>query len=142
MDNQSFNECPICLNNARLPVATRCGHIFCWSCIKNWVQTKNKLECPICKNGIKLDEVIKLYTGDNKPNDNEKDDRPQQERVKPEYLNPNIFYRIANNFGFFGYTPNNIGLRPPDQKEVQRNRLSLIILILAIIFVIYVFNSS
>ena len=137
--SENYNECPICLNNARLPVVTRCGHIFCWECIKNWVKKKDKLECPICKNGIKLEEVIKLYSGDNQVKSGEVDDRPQQERMKPEKIQPNIYNRVLNNLGL-NDDSNNSNLSPPNQKEVQRNILSLIVLILGIAFIFYILN--
>lgn len=137
--SEAYNECPICLSNARLPVATKCGHIFCWECIKSWVNVKGKLECPICKSGIKLNEVIKLYTGDNDVRQGEVDDRPQNERTKAEYTQPNFFRRFASNFGIYGYT-NDTSIRPPSRKEVERNIASFIMLILAIGFVIYVFK--
>ena len=137
--SENYNECPICLSNARLPVATRCGHIFCWDCIKNWVNVKGKLECPICKSGIKLEEVIRIYSGDNELKKGEIDDRPQSERIKPEYTQPNFARRFLNNFGIYGYT-NDPFMRPPSQKEAQRNILSLIILIIGIIFIFYILN--
>ena len=137
--SETYNECPICLCNARLPVATKCGHIFCWECIKNWVNTKGRYECPVCKSGIKLNEVVKLYSGNNDVKQGEVDDRPQNERSKAEYVEPSTFRRIMNNFGIYGYTNDNV-LRPPSQKEVQRNILSLIILILGIVFIFYIFN--
>ena len=133
----NYNECPICLSNANLPIATQCGHIFCWNCIKEWVNQKGKQECPSCKSGIDLQNVVKLYSGDNNIKDGEKDDRPQQKRIKSS--NPNIFQRIGNNFGLFGYT-NDTTLRIPNQKEVQRNYLALIVFIISIIIVIYIFN--
>ena len=137
--SETYNECPICLENARLPVATRCGHIFCWECIKNWVNIKGKLECPQCKNGIKLEEVVKLYSGNSDLKQGEIDDRPTNQRSNVEYVQPSAFKRFMNNFGFYGYTNDNI-IRPPSQKEVQRNILSLIILILGIVFIFYIFN--
>ena len=137
---ENYNQCPICLNNSRLPVVTKCGHIYCWDCLKEWVNVKGKSQCPVCKNGIKLDEVIKLYSGDNQKKEGEIDDRPQQQRVNPEDVGPNIFQRIGNNFGLYGYT-NNTTMRIPTQKEVQRNILSLIILVLGIIFILYIFNT-
>ena len=135
--SENYNECPICLNNARLPIVTKCGHIFCWDCIKGWVTTKGKLECPICKDGIKLEEVIKLYSGDNEVKKGEVDDRPQQERIKPEVIQPNIYNRVLNNLGLNDYS-NNSNLRPPSQKEVQRNILSLVVLISGIAFIFYI----
>lgn len=135
----NYNECPICLCNSKLPVVTKCGHIFCWECIKNWVNKKGKSECPICKGGIKLNEVIKVYSGDNEVKPGQEDDRPQSERIKPEYTRPSYFRSFLNNFGVYGYSNDNV-IRPPSQKEVQRNILSLVILIIGIIFVIYIFN--
>ena len=137
--SQSYNECPICLGNARLPVATKCGHIFCWECIKSWVYKKGMQECPSCKNGIKIDELIKLYTGDNQVKEGEVDDRPKSERIKPTYVEPNHFKRFLNNIGWYGYTTDN-SLRPPSQKEVERNILSIVVLIIGIAFIIYIFN--
>ena len=137
---ESYNECPICLNNAHLPVVTNCGHVFCWDCIKNWVNIKGKMECPSCKSGINLDKVIKLYSGNNEVIKGEKDDRPKQKRAQVQYTNPNILHRIANNFGFYGYT-NNTVFRPPSQKEVQRNIATSIVVVLIIAILIYIFNS-
>ena len=136
--NQNYNECPICMGNAHLPVVTKCGHIFCWDCIKHWVEVKGKSECPLCKNGIRLNEVIKLYSGNNEKKEGEIDDRPQNERMKPENEH-GFFRRVANNFGVYGYT-NDTTLRPPSRKEVQRNILSLVILIIGIVFIFYIFN--
>ena len=138
--SENYNECPICLNNARLPIVTKCGHIFCWECIKGWVKTKGKSECPICKERIKLEEVIKLYSGDNQVKKGEVDDRPQQERCQPEIIQPNVFHRVLNNLGLNDYS-NDSNLRPPSQKEVQRNILSLIILISGIAFIYYILNN-
>ena len=138
--NENYNECPICLSNAKLPVVTRCGHIFCWECIKTWVNVKQIQECPSCKSGIKLNEVIKLYTGNNESKNGEVDDRPQQERIKPQYLDHNIFNRIANNLGLYGYT-NDTTLRLPTQKEVQRNRVTIIVSIIIIVILILIFKS-
>ena len=137
----NYNECPICLGNARLPVVTRCGHIFCWECIKNWVQSRKKMDCPICKNGINLNEVIKLYSGDNEKKEGEVDDRPQQARTAPQINKYYFINRIANSFGLFGTRPDNGNIPLPDQKEVQRNRLSLFMLILGIAIVVYIFKQ-
>ena len=139
--SENHNECPICLNNARLPVVTRCGHLFCWDCIKNYVHIKGKSECPVCKNGIKLEEVIKIYSGNNETPDGEIDDRPKQERSKPEEVNssPNIGQRILNNFGYYGYT-NNTSYRPPNETEEKRSRYSWAIVIIIFALIIYLFK--
>ena len=46
-------ECTICLDTAKEPVLTKCGHMFCWPCIYNWLDSKGgKAKCPNCKNEI------------------------------------------------------------------------------------------
>ncbi len=132
--SESYNKCPICSNNAKLPVATRCGHIFCWKCIKNRGNTDGIMNCPVCNEEININKVIKVFTGDNQADSGEVDDRPQQERRRAE--NPSFFTRVRNNFGF--YDSNEIA--PPTQKELQTNILSLIVLVLAIAFIIYMFK--
>lgn len=141
--SENHNECTICLSDARLPVATTCGHIFCWDCIKNYINIKRKSECPVCKNGIKLDELIKIYSGNNETHDGENDNRPKQERSEPEkveYSRPSIGQRILNNFGYYGYT-NNTSYRPRNETEENRFRYSWAILIIIISIIIYIFNS-
>ena len=51
-DDINAFECSICLESANEPVVTKCGHIFCWPCLKKWLSKKITLECPVCRNGI------------------------------------------------------------------------------------------
>eukprot|EP00301_Raphidiophrys_heterophryoidea_P022858 c6909_g1_i2.p1 GENE.c6909_g1_i2~~c6909_g1_i2.p1 ORF type:complete len:170 (-),score=27.18 c6909_g1_i2:44-553(-) len=53
-------ECNICLDIAKNPVVTMCGHLFCWSCIYRWLETPSN-ECPVCKSGISRDQCIPIY---------------------------------------------------------------------------------
>jgi hypothetical protein len=59
--------CPICLESKLLvPIITRCGHIFCWTCLSAYNQfhslnekRKSKFpDCPLCKEN--LDKSISL----------------------------------------------------------------------------------
>ena len=34
-------DCKICLDGAKDPVVTLCGHIYCWECLYQWSETKN-----------------------------------------------------------------------------------------------------
>ncbi|KAI5078082.1 hypothetical protein GOP47_0007906 [Adiantum capillus-veneris] len=54
-------DCSICLEESREPVVTMCGHLFCWSCLHQWITIHSVLEeCPVCKTCVK-DKIIPLY---------------------------------------------------------------------------------
>ena len=134
-------ECMICLNSPKLPVATQCGHIFFCLCLKSWLDSQSVLVCPVCKNGIEMDRIVKLYTNDEN-NKGEVDDRPQSRRTEPIQNNnrPSFFQNFLNNFGFYGVNNENINNRLPDAKEVKRNKMALFFLVLGIILILYIFN--
>lgn len=47
---QSIN-CPICMDLPVTPKMTRCGHIYCWTCILRYLDVNEELDitdCPIC----------------------------------------------------------------------------------------------
>lgn len=95
MENNKNNlECIICLEQAVNPVATLCGHIFCWHCLKSWTSRQGKKSCPVCKNGIDLNKVVRLFTNNtqnntNNNNNNDTSDIPRAERIQPERNNFN-----------------------------------------------------
>jgi hypothetical protein len=46
-----FREnCPICLETVVKAHKTKCGHIFCESCITEWYNHSN--QCPLCRSSI------------------------------------------------------------------------------------------
>ncbi|MCO5563756.1 hypothetical protein L7F22_017403 [Adiantum nelumboides] len=54
-------DCSICLEESQEPVVTMCGHLFCWSCLHQWITIHSVLEeCPVCKTCVK-DKIIPLY---------------------------------------------------------------------------------
>lgn len=60
----TFNpvNCGICMNprkHSAAPVA--CGHVFCWSCLHNWVATVRP-ECPLCRAPSRTQEIIALHS--------------------------------------------------------------------------------
>nr|XP_055076178.1 E3 ubiquitin-protein ligase RNF5 [Misgurnus anguillicaudatus] len=60
-DRATF-ECNICLDTARDAVISMCGHLFCWPCLHQWLETRpSRQQCPVCKAGISRDKVIPLY---------------------------------------------------------------------------------
>ncbi|KAI6188600.1 RING-type E3 ubiquitin transferase [Aphelenchoides besseyi] len=60
-DNSRF-ECNICLDVAKDAVISMCGHLFCWPCLHQWLQTRpNHPLCPVCKSTVSREKVIPLY---------------------------------------------------------------------------------
>eukprot|EP00758_Cryptobia_borreli_P003478 Tbor_TRINITY_DN3775_c0_g1::TRINITY_DN3775_c0_g1_i1::g.2346::m.2346/K10666/RNF5; E3 ubiquitin-protein ligase RNF5 len=58
----SYYSCSICLDTASDPVVTKCGHLFCWGCLREWLAIHP--ECPLCKGAIRKDEtgdIIPIY---------------------------------------------------------------------------------
>jgi len=81
-------ECNICLDTAKDAVISYCGHLFCWPCLNQWLETKpNHQTCPVCKAGISCDKVIPLY-GRGSANSTDPrtktPPRPQAQRPEPE----------------------------------------------------------
>lgn len=138
-ENTSLLECIICMTSpAEDPVVTQCGHIFCWPCIRGWVNNSNKMFCPTCKNGIKLENVIPLYANSS----NKYNDKPKNERIDPQVNQnrPGFFQSIYRSFTYAAEDITNA--RPLNAKEVQANQiaLGLFIIIVLIIFITFYFN--
>lgn len=51
-------KCTLCLEAMRDPSVTTCGHVFCWSCIGDWV--REKPECPLCRQVVLAQHVLPL----------------------------------------------------------------------------------
>uniref|UniRef100_A0ACD5XZ68 Uncharacterized protein n=1 Tax=Avena sativa TaxID=4498 RepID=A0ACD5XZ68_AVESA len=59
--NGSF-ECNICLDAAKEPVVTPCGHLFCWPCLYQWLHGHSvHSECPVCKGEVLEVNVTPIY---------------------------------------------------------------------------------
>ncbi|XP_062191792.1 uncharacterized protein LOC133895475 [Phragmites australis] len=59
--NSSF-ECNICLDAAKEPVVTPCGHLFCWPCLYQWLHGHSAhSECPVCKGEVLEVNVTPIY---------------------------------------------------------------------------------
>ena len=50
--DEEESECPICMQSLLQPCKLKCGHIFCFLCIKGFLN--QKLECALCR--TKVDE--------------------------------------------------------------------------------------
>ena len=85
----SFFDCNICLDLARNPVVTCCGHLFCWPCLYRWLHLHSDAkECPVCKGEVTLKSVTPIYGRGNHKHEPEEDSshkiphRPQARRVE------------------------------------------------------------
>ncbi|CAH8363951.1 unnamed protein product [Eruca vesicaria subsp. sativa] len=66
-DVSSNFGCNICLEMAREPVVTLCGHLFCWPCLYKWIHFHSQSNhCPVCKALVQEDSLVPLY-GSGKP---------------------------------------------------------------------------
>lgn len=50
-------QCQLCLEKIS-NTATPCGHLFCWSCLAEWLQTKPR--CPLCREHVAPSRIIFL----------------------------------------------------------------------------------
>ena len=51
-------KCTLCLEPMKDPSVTTCGHVFCWTCILDWVDEKP--ECPLCRQSVLSQHVLPL----------------------------------------------------------------------------------
>ncbi|CAA7057109.1 unnamed protein product [Microthlaspi erraticum] len=84
----SFFDCYICLDLSKEPVVTNCGHLYCWSCLYQWLQVSEAKECPVCKGEVSVKTLTPIYgRGKNKRESEEVPDgkipsRPQARRTE------------------------------------------------------------
>uniref|UniRef100_A0A8R1DJW2 RING-type E3 ubiquitin transferase n=1 Tax=Caenorhabditis japonica TaxID=281687 RepID=A0A8R1DJW2_CAEJA len=61
-DETARFECNICLDAAKDAVVSLCGHLFCWPCLSQWLDTRpNNQVCPVCKSAIDGSKVVPIY---------------------------------------------------------------------------------
>ena len=51
-------KCTLCLEELKDPSVVGCGHVFCWTCIGDWV--REKAECPLCRRDVLVQHVLPL----------------------------------------------------------------------------------
>lgn len=55
-------ECNICFDMSKEPVVTSCGHLFCWSCLYQWLHVhSDHKECPVCKGEVTEANIVPIY---------------------------------------------------------------------------------
>lgn len=52
-------QCPICLFPPVASKMTKCGHMYCWSCILHYLALSDKewRKCPICYDSIYINDL-------------------------------------------------------------------------------------
>jgi peroxin-10 len=58
IESSQQRKCTLCLEPMRDPSATTCGHVFCWTCISDWV--REKPECPLCRQAVLGQHILPL----------------------------------------------------------------------------------
>lgn len=85
--NDNSFECNICLDTAKDAVVSMCGHLFCWPCLYQWLETKPQRQvCPVCKALISRDKVTPIYGRGSSRRDprDTLPPRPPGQRTEPE----------------------------------------------------------
>jgi peroxin-10 len=49
-------KCTLCLEQFKDPSVTTCGHVFCWTCVRDWV--REKPECPLCRQEVLPSKIL------------------------------------------------------------------------------------
>jgi len=161
-DKEKSFECNICLDVAKDAVITLCGHLFCWPCLHQWLETRpNRQSCPVCKAAISRDNVIPLYGRGTSNVDPRSKIPPRPTPTRTEQPESNRFTWGSGNdgtgsfhmsfgigafpFGFFASAFNwgqglnagpNFGNVNPQQMEEQEF-LSKIFIWVALIFIVW-----
>ncbi|XP_037905233.1 E3 ubiquitin-protein ligase RNF185 isoform X1 [Hermetia illucens] len=155
--DDSMFECNICLDTAKDAVVSLCGHLFCWPCLHQWLETRpTRKLCPVCKAAISKEKVIPLYgRGSTQQEDprTKVPPRPAGQRTEPEQA-PGGF-RFTGDGGFhmsfgigafpFGYFASSFNLGEPRPNPSPRGtmqyddeqQLSKLFLYLAVICIFW-----
>ncbi len=84
------DACGICLSNQmELPIRLPCNHVFCFLCIKSWID--NTTNCPFCREEVDPDECHKL---------------PLMKELMSDYKPSNWVWQYSGRMvGYWDYSP-------------------------------------
>lgn len=146
-DDSSAFECNICLELAKAPVVTLCGHLYCWSCLYRWNQSLqsqaggNTNKCPVCKANMDTNSVIPIYCRQVEGREGAEEKTPlpprpagQRPDAVARALNPSIGVSQSNpQPGFFGLLiginagGHGAAMTPEQQHQAFLSRLLLLL---------------
>jgi E3 ubiquitin-protein ligase RNF5 len=157
-DAKTF-ECNICLDVAKDAVVSHCGHLFCWPCLHQWLETRpTRQSCPVCKAAISRDKVIPLYGRGGSGKDPRSKIPPRPTPTRQEQPDNNRFTWGGNDggagsfhlsfgigafpFGFFASAfnwgqPGQAGMNNFNVQFEEQEFLSKIFLWVAIVFIVW-----
>ena len=134
MQPETWFDCNICFDQAREPVVTRCGHLYCWSCISEWLKT-GVHECPVCKASTGLSSLIRIYgRGIRSPSNHGKD-------FRTEALDCSDSYRPDNVPAVHGASLNSGVQTRPGESQLRRVALTHFFLVVGTMLILLILNS-
>ena len=52
------NACSICMDEVENKTVTKCGHVYCFTCIMTWMtQGRSEVKCPMCRTNIDINSI-------------------------------------------------------------------------------------
>ncbi|KAI3919536.1 hypothetical protein MKX01_018359 [Papaver californicum] len=76
-------DCNVCLDVAKEPVVTSCGHLFCWPCLYQWLHLhSDHKECPVCKGEVMESNITPIYGRGSSVMDEKKEGEEENSSLK------------------------------------------------------------
>lgn len=62
-DSDTVPSCPICLETAKIPQFTKCGHVFCWTCMLQQLNSaySTAQNCSVCTERVHRRDLKPAY---------------------------------------------------------------------------------
>jgi peroxin-10 len=58
INSKQQRKCTLCLEPMKDPSVTTCGHVFCWTCVTDWLREQPM--CPLCRQNALVQHVLPL----------------------------------------------------------------------------------